>query len=103
MNHQSLAFCLLLCGAVLPAPVLAQVAPGATPDAGLRQWLPVGSACPAIFSTLPERLDPAWRSLDSAAQVVVEFKLDGSAISDVRVSGGDGQYASHVRSAVRAM
>lgn len=80
--------------------------------AGMAQAQPAGdgqndvalaAACPAALATLPERLYPAWRAIDSAAQVLVEFNLDGNVISGVKVSGGHGDYVGAVRSAVKAM
>jgi hypothetical protein len=35
--------------------------------------------------------------------VKVDFKLDGGKIRDVNMSGGHGNYAGHVRRAVKAM
>ena len=103
MKRHSLIACSLLGIAALCGPSIAQAAPQALHEAEVRHVLPVATACPTIFATLPERLIPAWRALDSAAQVVVDFNLDGSTITDLKVSGGHGGYAGLVRSAVRAM
>lgn len=80
-----------LAGAALPSAAFA------------RDYVPLATACPAALQTLPENLYPAWRELDSAAEVVVDFKLDGDKVSDITMSGGHGNYAGLVRHAVKAM
>ncbi|MES2318909.1 MAG: hypothetical protein V4631_15620 [Pseudomonadota bacterium] len=61
------------------------------------------TACPDVVAALPESLYPAWRAIDSAAVVKVDFKLDGGKVRAVNMSGGHGDYIGHVRRAVRAM
>jgi hypothetical protein len=80
-----------LAGAVLPASAFA------------RDYVPLATACPGALKTLPENLYPAWRELDSAAEVVVDFKLDGGKVSGITMTGGHGGYAALVRHAVKAM
>ena len=95
MKSTSIVACLILAaGAALPSAVHAE------PEA---RFMPVEAACPAVLASLPEQLNPAWLALNAATQVTVDFKLDGKTIRDVRVSGHHGEYARHVRSAVRAM
>lgn len=92
----------LVCTSMLFA-VAAQPSASLARDAGVRDQLPLLTACPDALKALPENLYPAWRALDSAAEVVVDFKLDGDRISDVSMSGGHGSYMAPVRRAVRAM
>jgi hypothetical protein len=71
--------------------------------ASARDYVPLATACPGALQTLPENLYPAWRELDAATDVVVEFKVDGDKVSDVTMSGGHGNYAGLVRHAIKAM
>lgn len=83
--------CTFLAGAALPQ------------AASARDYVPLASACPGALPALPENLYPAWREIDSAAEVVVDFKLDGDRVSDITMSGGHGSYVGLVRRAVKAM
>lgn len=97
MNAKHFLICMTIAAAASPARI------AQAQSAGDRQNVALAAACPAALATLPERLYPAWRAIDSAAQVVVEFNLDGHVISGVKVSGGHGDYVGAVRSAVKAM
>lgn len=68
-----------------------------------RDYVPLATACPNALLTLPENLYPAWRELDTATDVVVQFKLDGDQVSGITMAGGHGNYAALVRHAVKAM
>jgi hypothetical protein len=65
--------------------------------------VPLMTACPDALKELPDNLYPAWRALDSAAVVLVDFKVDGGRISQVNMSGGHGDYVGLVRRAVKAI
>ncbi len=93
MNPLARLVCIstFLTAATLPAAVFA------------RDYVPLATACPGALQTLPESLYPAWRELDSAAEVVVDFKLDGGKVSGITMTGGHGNYAALVRQAVKAM
>ena len=105
MNVPARLICILLsaAGVALPAAALAHQPASVSAPAGDRPYVALDSACPGVASRLSENLYPAWRAIDSAAQVLVDFKLDGATISDVQVSGGHGDYIGPVRRAVRAM
>lgn len=105
MNVPARLICILLsaAGVALPATALADEPASASAPAGHRHYVALERACPDVAGRLSENLYPAWRAIDSAAQVLVDFKLDGATISDVRVSGGHGDYIGPVRRAVRAM
>ncbi len=105
MNYAARLVCMLLAAgaSALPAIAAAQETNFLAPQVQQRAYLALERACPDVGATLSENLYPAWRAIDSAAQVVVDFKLDGAAISDVHVSGGHGEYVVPVRRAVRAM
>ncbi len=95
MTHSARLMCMFLAAAALALPAAA--APVA-PDT-----MPFAAACPGVNARLARDLYPAWRAIDSAAQILVQFKLDGDVISDVQLSGGHGDYIGPVRHAVRAM
>lgn len=105
MNAPARLMCILLAaaGLALPAFALAHEPANASPAARHRQYVALERACPDVSGRLSENLYPAWRAIDSAAQVLVDFKLDGAIISDVQISGGHGDYVGPVRRAVRAM
>jgi hypothetical protein len=65
--------------------------------------VPLMTACPDALNELPDNLYPAWRALDSAAVVLVDFKVDGGRISQVNMSGGHGDYVGPVRRAVKTI
>lgn len=58
------------------------------------------TACPDGLNELPENLYPAWLAINSAAEVLVDFKVDGGRIKDVTMSGGHGPYVNRVRRAI---
>lgn len=98
----------LICMITTTAAARAGVAQAQTLDAGSaasreHNDAALAAACPEVYLTLSDRLYPAWRAIDSTAQVLVEFTLDGATVKAIKVSGGHGDYAGHVRSAVRAM
>ena len=69
----------------------------------VRHYVPLTTACPGVLKDLPDNLYQAWRAIDSAAEVVVDFKLEHGKVSDVTMSGGHGDYVGPVRRAVKAM
>lgn len=91
--------------AALPAIAAAQDPQATMSRVEVRQhYLPLTSACPGELKDLQENLYPAWRAIDSAAEVLVDFKLENGKVRDVKVSGGHGDYYRFpVRSAVHAM
>lgn len=97
--------CMLLAAAAMALPSVATAhEPGnAVPAIQGRHYIAFDSACPGVAAQLSDNLYPAWRAIDSAAQVLVDFKLDGGTISDVRIAGGHGDYIGPVRRAVRVM
>lgn len=105
MNALARSMCILLgaAGVALPAFALAHEPGSASWTTLDRQYVALERACPGVAGQLSVNLYPAWRAIDSAAQVMVDFKLDGATISDVQVSGGHGDYVGPVRRAVRAM
>ena len=97
--------CILLAGAVaLPSiAAAAHKQPGPLAQVEVRHYVPLATACPDVAKKLQEDLYPAWRTIDSAAEVLVDFKLEGNSITDVKLSGGHGDYIGPVRHAVKAM
>lgn len=81
--------------AALPSAVAAQ--------GEVRQYVPLVAACPELLGDLPENLYPAWLAINSAAEVLVDFKVEGSKIKDVTMSGGHGPYINRVRRAVKQL
>ncbi|MES2017852.1 MAG: hypothetical protein V4484_15285 [Pseudomonadota bacterium] len=102
MNYLNKLIC-MAGAAALPCMAAAHDAQAATARVDVRHYLPLTSACPGVLAQLPEQLYPAWRALDSTADVVVDFKLEGGKISDVKMTGGHGDYKMPVRRAVKAM
>lgn len=96
MTHTAQLMCMFLAAGALALP--ASAAPPVAPHN-----MTFAAACPGVNARLAQDLYPAWRAIDSAAQVLVQFKLDGDVISDVQLSGGHGDYIGPVRHAVRAM
>jgi hypothetical protein len=86
---------------VLPMQANAQGAAD-VPRVNVRPHLALATACPNAFKELPDHLYRAWREIDSAADVLVEFKLDDRRISDVKTIGHV-DYFGFVRQAVRSM
>jgi hypothetical protein len=76
-------------------------------DVPLRSALPatsdVRSACSGIEAALQDELAYAWRQVQSAALVHVEFQLVGNRAQEVSANGGPRAYSRYVRSAVRAL
>ena len=73
------------------------MAAGPAPVGALRQ------ACPQIDSLLQDTLQlRAWR-LDEVHSLQVQFKLNGSQISEVSTEGGPQRLHEHVRRAVQAL
>ncbi|MBC7685242.1 MAG: hypothetical protein H7176_08435 [Bdellovibrionales bacterium] len=104
MNTKLFLICTMITAVTAPAGVAqAQALDPGSPASREHNNAVLAAACPEVYSTLPDRLYPAWRAIDSAAQVLVEFTLDGATVKAIKVSGGHGDYAGHVRSAVRAM
>jgi hypothetical protein len=87
-------------GAALPITASAQ---DKITQVQVRSVIPLVAACPQAMQELPDALYPAWREINTPADVAVEFKLDGARISDVKLSGGQGEYVSMVRHALRTM
>lgn len=97
MTKLARLICIMFAGAVaLPSAAAARDQPAV-------HYVALVSACPDALKVLPESLYPAWLVLDSAAEVVVDFKLDGDKVSGVTMSGGHGSYIGPVRRAVKAM
>jgi hypothetical protein len=67
----------------------------------VRHQLQVTEACPTVLDQLPQELEGAWKNIDSATVILVDFKLVGSRIHDVKTRGGLREYHDHVRRAVR--
>ncbi|MFL6658287.1 MAG: hypothetical protein ACJ8GW_09460 [Massilia sp.] len=89
--------------AAIALPMLAQAQEAAPiPSVEVRPLLALTSACPNAFKELPDNLYRAWREIDTAADVQVQFKLDGSRISEVKTIGRV-DYYGFVRQAVRSM
>jgi hypothetical protein len=87
--------------AALAAPAVAQA--GDMAQVRVHRTMALDSACPGVRAQLSEDLYPAWRAIDSAADVIVDFKLDGGKVRDVQMSGGHGDYVQPVRHAIKAM
>jgi hypothetical protein len=104
MKRLSTFICMLFAGAAA-LPSMAWARDQAVPIARVevRHYVPLTMACPEVGKQLAQDLYPAWRAIDSAADVLVDFKLEGTKVSDVKLSGGHGDYIGPVRHAVKAM
>jgi hypothetical protein len=102
---RSLKFiCIMLAAAaVLPSMAAARSQQDPMARVEVRHYVPLTTACPGVLKDLPENLYPAWRAIDSAAEVVVDFKLEDGKAVGVTMSGGHGDYVGPVRHAVKAM
>lgn len=69
----------------------------------VRRYIPLVAACPHAMQELPDTLYQAWREINTPADVVVDFKLDGGKVTDVKMAGGQGDYYGLVRHAVKTM
>ena len=94
---------MLAAAAALPSMAAARNRQDAVARVEVRHYVPLTTACPGVLKDLPDNLYPAWRAIDSAAEVVVDFKLVDGKVSDVTMSGGHGDYIGPVRHAVKAM
>ncbi len=104
MNTLTKFVCIMFAGAAaLPALAAAQDPQAAISRVEVRHYLPLTTACPGVVAQLVENLYPAWRAIDSAAVVLVDFKLEGGKASEVTMSGGHGDYVQPIRHAVKAM
>jgi hypothetical protein len=81
--------------AALPSAVTAQ--------SEAHRYVHLVTACSDGLKELPENLYPAWLAINSAAEVLVDFKVDGGKIKDVTMSGGHGPYINRVRRAVKTL
>ena len=96
--------CIMFAGAAaLPAVAAAQDPQAPMARVEVRHYLPLTGACPGAVPALAEDLYPAWRAIDSAAVVLVDFKLQDGQVRDVKVAGGHGDYVLPIRHAVKAM
>lgn len=68
-----------------------------------QRYVHLVTACPGGLNELPENLYPAWVAINSAAEVLVDFKVEGSKIKDVTMSGGHGPYVNRVRRAIKTL
>lgn len=85
----------------MAAPVLAQQPQ--MPTVEVRRQLPVGTACPNIFSALPQMLEKTAAEIDAAAEVIVDFALAGEQLSDLRTQSSHPAFDVPVRRAVRRL
>jgi hypothetical protein len=69
----------------------------------VRRHIPLVVACPQAMQELPATLYKSWREIDTPADVQVDLKLDGGKVTDVAMSGGQGEYDNMVRRAVKSM
>jgi hypothetical protein len=69
----------------------------------VRRHIPLLAACPHALQELPATLTQSWRQIEEPADVLVDFKLEGDKVGDVKVSGGMGDYDGLVRHAVKTM
>lgn len=74
-----------------------------TAQSEARHYVHLVTACPEKLQELPENLYPAWLAINSAAEVLVDFKVDGGKINDVTMSGGHGPYINRVRRAIKTL
>ncbi len=86
----------------MPAAALGQEQ-GAIARVEVRRHLAVATACPDVFIKLPELLYSAWRDFDTPVKVMVDFKLDGDRVADVKISGGYRNHYAPIRHAVRGL
>ena len=86
-----------------PSAAIGQDQQGAIPRVEVRRNIAVGTACPDVFKELPQTLYSVWRDLDTPAKIMVDFKLDGDKVDEVKMSGGYWDYYAPIRRAVRAM
>lgn len=104
MTKSAKFICMLFAGAVaMPLMASAQEQQANVARIQVGHHIPLTTACPGAISVLPEKLYPAWREIDTTADVLVDFKLDGDQVTDVKASGGYGNYYGLVRSAVKSL
>jgi hypothetical protein len=87
--------------AILPA--LAQQPQGPLQQVEVRRHLPVSQACPDVYQALPAMLQKAAQEIEDPAELMVEFKLDGNRVSEVRTQGNHWAYGAPVRRAVKRL
>ncbi|MES2318940.1 MAG: hypothetical protein V4631_15785 [Pseudomonadota bacterium] len=88
-------------GAALPLAASAQTDDIARVE--VRRHIPLLSACPQAMLELPASLSKSWREIDVPADVLVDIKLEGTKVTDVKVKGGQGDYDGLVRRAAKSM
>ncbi len=91
------------CVAAAAFPVLAQAPQDAMQRVEVRRHLPVDQACPDVYTSLQAALNRVAYELDTPAEMLVEFKLDGDRVSDVSAKGTYWAYGAPLRQAVRQL
>ena len=92
----------IIATAALPLTVAAQAPRSGMAQVEVPHRASVLAACTQGVSELPQGLYQAWRETDQASEALVQFKLEGTKVSDVTIAG-DVLSHSAIRHAVRAM
>lgn len=88
---------------LLAPPVQAQDQPTNMPRVEVRRQIPVSTACPNVVQDMSEALGRVAWEIGTPSEVLVDFKLDGDKISDVKASTGHWEFRAPVRRAVRRL
>jgi hypothetical protein len=101
LNPRTQLACSGLIAMSFAAPAMAQTTGQTITRVEVRHQVLVTEACPTVLEQLPEALVTAWSNIDAPTEVLVDFKLNGSRVDEVRTKGGLRDYHAPIRRAVR--
>lgn len=100
MNKSSLLFG-AACLAAAASPLAQQ--PPEMPTVKINRELPVSTACPKVFTDLPELLGKVAYDIGEPAEVMISFTLAGDQVSALRTKSSHWAFGMPVRQAVRRL